>query len=208
MVKRFSSARERLRPPELMHETATPARRHVGRIEYGAKQAEIAEPQLPLRQTGGLHGIDQRDDGLGFRLLAGRHRRMPRCRPDGTRAGARLSASRPAGSETPSRCSSTWLWSPDLVALHVQAAGRHGDVGAQTQLVAIGIGEHVGARAQRLADHVEEHVGRLDDGRRDGLVAGLYEGAHQPLRLGFQRFEFLRRLCDHDWFSASVKPGG
>ena len=34
------------------------------------------------------------------------------------------------------------------VPLQMQAAGRHGEVGTQAQLLAVGIGEHVGARAQ------------------------------------------------------------
>ena len=80
------------------------------------------------------------------------------------------------------------------VALQMQPAGRHGEVGAQAQLLAVGIGEHVGARAQRLADHVEEQPGRLDHGRRDALVAGARERRHQALRLRVQGFD-VRGWC-------------
>ena len=42
------------------------------------------------------------------------------------------------------------------IAGEMQPAGRHGEIGAQAQLLAVRVGEHVGARAQALADHVEE----------------------------------------------------
>ena len=80
------------------------------------------------------------------------------------------------------------------IARQVQPAGRHGEVGAQAQLRAVGIGEDVGARAQLLADHVEEQAGRLDDGRRHRLVARAREDGHQALRLGLQCLELLRGL--------------
>ena len=79
----------------------------------------------------------------------------------------------------------------------MQPAGRHGEVGAQAQLLAVGIGEDVGARAQRLADDVEEQAGRLDDARRHLLVAGAREGAHQALRLGFEGFHLLCGFRGH-----------
>src|SRR5581483_6662513 len=65
----------------------------------------------------------------------------------------------------------------------VQAARRDGEIGAQAQLLAVGIDEDVSAGAQRLADGVEEGAGGLDDGRGDLLVAGAREHPEQRVRL-------------------------
>ena len=77
------------------------------------------------------------------------------------------------------------------MARQVQPAGRHGQVRAQAQLLAVGIGEHVGARPQGLAHHVEEQARRLDDAGRHLLVARAPEGGQQPLRLVLQGLELL-----------------
>ena len=58
------------------------------------------------------------------------------------------------------------------VALDIDPRDGYGQVGAQAQFLAVGIGEDIGAVPYRLADPVEEHFGGLDDGRRDRLVAG------------------------------------
>ena len=104
----------------------------------------------------------------------------------------------PADSGRPGRCSSSApASSPRGMARQVQPAGRHREVGAQAQLLAVGIGEDVGARAQALAEHVEEQSGRLDHGRRHLLVAGARESPHQALRLALQGLELLCGFRGH-----------
>ena len=83
------------------------------------------------------------------------------------------------------------------VALEIKPRHRHGQVGAEAELIAGEIGEDIGAASDLLADLVEEDVGRLKDGGRNLLVARPPEAIEQGRGLGFQRLEFFRQFSGH-----------
>ena len=61
---------EILMAPELVGETLTPARRHVGRFQKCAKEPEVADAQLHAAEARGLQSPDDERHGLGFGALA------------------------------------------------------------------------------------------------------------------------------------------
>ena len=69
------------------------------------------------------------------------------------------------------------------MARQVKPAGRYGEIGAQTKLVAVGIDEDVGSPAQGFAHGVEEWTRRLDDRGRNLLIARAHEDRHQAAGL-------------------------
>jgi len=68
----------------------------------------------------------------------------------------------------------TGRWRGEIIARH-----RDGEIGAQAQLAAVGVGGEVHALADVLAREVEERLGRLQDRRRDAAIAGALIGADQ-----------------------------
>ena len=187
---------ERLGAPEMMPQPAAPALRHRERVEQRGEQAEVAEAELEAAEARFAQRLDDQGEHGRIVLLVVRRRErldaglteLARVRAGGA---AWLIAEGRAAVAVARRHAAAG------VARQVQPAGGHGEVGAQAQLLAVGIGEDVGARAQGLADHVEEDARRLDNCRRDLLVAATHKGAHQALGLGCEGFHLLRGFRGH-----------
>ena len=88
------------------------------------------------------------------------------------------------------------------VAFQIKPARRHREIRAQTQLLAIKVGEDVGAPPQALADDIEKNRRRLDRRRRNGLVPRRDEHGEQYSGLGLKGLKIAWRLFAHGSHSA------
>ena len=187
---------ERLGTPEIVAQQPPPAPRHRQRLEQRREEAEIADPELEVLEPRLAQRLDDQRQHRRIVVLAigggeGLDAGLAELARVGAVGAAGLVAEGRAAVAVARRHAAAG------VARQVQPAGRHGQVGAQAQLLAVGIGEHVGARAQGLADHVEEQARGLDDAGRHLLVAGAAEGGEQPLRLVLQGLELLCGFRGH-----------
>ena len=146
----------------------------------------------PILQSGQLDGLDDDCDGFRLRLFA---RPIAETFDAGLAKFARVTGVgrlrlKPEGSAVvavPGRRSRIGI------SRQVQPARRHSEIGPETKLGTVRVGEDVGARAQALADDVEKHVGRLDDRRRNGFIVRVRKDGQENPRLRFKLFETSRR---------------
>lgn len=179
-----------------MPKAASPASWHGKRLEQGCEETEVAEAQLEGLEPCVAQRLDNEGEHGGVILL-------PVQRREGFDARlaelARVCASGATRLVSESRSTiavASWN-TADGMTRQMQAAGRDGQVRAETELLPIGVCKDVGACTQGFADHVEEDACRLDDGRRDLLIAGARKGTHQALRLGCKGLDLLRGFRGH-----------
>jgi hypothetical protein len=196
---------ECLRPPELMDETAPPARRHVEPVEQRVEKMQIAKLDAEALEPGRLDRGDGERQNLGlggFRI----GRRQPfnagLAEFAGRAAALREAEGRPA-------IAVTRLAVGPRRMHEMITAGGHGEIRAQAHLGPFRIGEDIGIGADILARAFEEDIGRLQDVGRDMIEARPFEDGHDALILGGERDALGRGPTGHrrlSWHEARSFP--
>ena len=179
-----------------MPELEPPALGQIERVEQSVEQRDVAEAQAKVLEPGAAHRIGREQNGLDIGAVAVGYAEafdagLAELARVGLIAGLRLEA------EGGTVIAIAGFGLGVGVALEIKPRHRHGQVGAEAELIAGEVGEHIGAASDLLADLVEEDVGRLKDGRRNLLVARPPETIEQGRGLGFQRLEFFRQFSGH-----------
>ena len=181
------------RAPEIVTQLEPPALWQRERIEQSVEQRDVAEAEVELLQPGAPHrlGDEQHDLGVGA-VAVGDAETFDA----GLAELARMGAARALRLKAEGRAviAIAGLDIGARVTLEIEPRHRHGEVWPETQLGAGEIGEDVGAAPDRLADLVEQDVSRLDDRRRNLLVATFAKHFEQGGGLGFERLEFSRQI--------------
>ncbi len=189
------------RTPKIMTQLEPPALGQAERIDQRVEQSNVAEAQGEALEACAAHGLDGEQHDLGVGLVAV---------GDAETLDAGLAelalASRPVRLEAEGRAiiAIARLRARVGVALEIKPRHRHGQVRPEAQLVAREVGEHISEASHLLADPVEEHVGRLEDRRRNLLVARPLEQIEQGRRLGFESLEFFRQFSGHGVLPTSL----
>ena len=184
------------RAPEIVTQLEPPALGQRERIEQSVEQRDVAEAEVELLQPRALDriGDEQHDLGIGA-VAVGDAETFDAGLAELARMGAARALRLKA--EGGAVIAIAGLDIGARVTLEIEPRHRHGEVWPETQLGAGEIGKDVGAAPDRLADLVEQDVSRLDDRRRNLLVAALSKHLEQGGGLGFERLEFSRRFRGH-----------
>ena len=130
-----------------MAQPPAPALRHVERVEQSGEQAEVADAHLEVGEPRGAQRLDDQAEHGGIVLLAvSRGEQLDAGLAELARVRAGVAARLVAEGGAVVAVARGHI--AGGIARQMQPAGRHGEVGAQAQLGAVGIGEDVGARAQ------------------------------------------------------------
>ena len=184
------------RTPEIVTQLQPPALGQRERIEQSVEQRDVAEAEVELLQPSAPHRIgDEQHDLCVGAVAVGDAETFDA----GLAELARMGAARALRLKAEGRAviAIAGLDIGARVTLEIEPRHRHGEVWPETQLGAGEIGKDVGAAPDRLADLVEQDVSRLDDRRRNLLVATFAKNFEQGGGLGFERLEFSRRFRGH-----------
>ena len=179
-----------------MPELQPPALRQRERVEQRVEHGDVAEAKREVFQPGAAHRLDREQHDLDIGALsvavaeafdAG----LAKLARVGAVVGFRLKAERGAVIAIAGFVATIG------VTLEIKPRHRHGQVGPQAQLIARKVGEDVSAAPDLLADAVEKDVRRLEDRRRNLLVACAPERVEQGRGLGFESLEFFGQFGSH-----------